>query len=132
MMNLIGRLLFLIMSFVSSGDMTPEYYFNSWEASDGCGMFFAIDDYYLTFSKGEACALHEVGHIANCENHDCISQLPEFEAAVIEYLSHCVDQPCWRIGYFYDQDMLHEVYAEFYMWDILYTIPQEFEVFYAR
>lgn len=105
-----------------------EYYFNSWEASGAAGMFFPVDDYYLIFARGEGAALHEVGHIAD----NGTSDLPEFEEAVVEYLSDCIEQPCWRIGHFYDQDMLHEVYAEFYMWDILYSIPQEFEVFYAR
>ncbi len=134
MMNLISKLFLMFWMFVSSGDMTPEYYFSSWEASGACGMFFVVDDYYLTFSKGEACALHEVGHIADCENRDCISQSPEFEQATIDYIARCEDeeQPCWRINYYYEQGQLGEVYAELYMWDILYSIPHEFEVFYVR
>ncbi len=132
MMNLISKLCLMFWMFFSSGDMTPEYYFSSWEASGACGMFFVVDDYYLTFSKGEACALHEVGHIADCEDRDCVSQSPEFEVAVILYLETCTEQPCWRINHYYEQGMLGEVYAELYMWDILYSIPQEFEGFYER
>ncbi len=131
MMKLISKLCLMFWVFFSSGDMTPEYYFSSWEASGADGMFFSVDDYYLIFAVGEAAALHEVGHLADVER-DYPSQSPEFEAAVIEYLSYCEENPCWRINFYYGQGMLGEVYAIFYMWDILYSIPQEFEVFYAR
>lgn len=112
------------------------FYFYSWELAKedqgALGMFFILpDNDYLIFAKGEAVALHEVGHLVDIER-GYPSQSPEFEAAVIEYLGHCTEQPCWRINYFYEQGQLDEVYAEFYMWDILYTIPLEFEVFYAR
>ena len=127
---LISKLFLMFWMFISSGDMSPEYYFASWEASGACGMFFVVDDYYLTFSKGEACALHEVGHIADCENHGCISQLPEFEYAVILYLETCEEQPCWRINNYYEQGQLDEIFAEFYMWNILYELPKELEAFY--
>ncbi len=131
MMNLICRILFALMSFVSRGDMSPEYYFSSWEVSNVPGMFFLVDDYYLIFARGEAAALHEVGHIADAER-GYISQTPEFEQAVIEYLDYCVENPCHRINYYYGYGQLDEIYAVFYMWNILYSIPQEFEEFYER
>ena len=114
-----------------------EYYFNTWEAvkenQGALGAFFVLPDGdYLIFAKGEAVALHEVVHIANLER-GYPSQTPEFEAAVVAYLDRCTEeQICWRVGYYYDQGQLDEVYAELYMWSVLYTIPQEFKVFYAR
>ena len=132
MMNLISKLFLMFWMFMSSGDMSPEFYFSSWEASGADGMMFPLDDANcLTFSKGEAAALHELGHCVDFWG-DYPSQSPEFEEVVIGYLETCEENPCWRIGYFYDQGMLDEVYAIFYMWDILYTIPPEFEEFYAR
>ena len=117
----------------SSKQVSPEFYFNSWESSGAAGMFFVVDDYYLIFAKGEAAALHEVGHLANSQR-GYPSQSPEFEAAVIAYLDRCEfgEQPCWRINYFYQDGRLDDCYSEIYMWDILYTIPHEFEEFYAR
>lgn len=115
---------------------TCEVYFNSWEMEKDqgtLGMFWILsdNDYLIFVKEGEAVALHEVGHLVNVER-GYPSRSPEFEAAVIEYLSYCTEQPCWRINYFYEQGQLDEIYSEFYMWDILYSIPQEFEVFYAR
>ncbi len=107
----------------------PSYYFNSWEASNVPGMLFVVDNYYLIFARGEAAGLHEVGHIRDIEE-DRISERPEFEDAVILYLETCEEQPCWRINYFYEQGQLSEVYAELYMWNILYDLPKEFIDFY--
>ncbi len=133
MMNLISKLFLMFWMFVSSGDMTPEYYFSSWKASNVPGMFFPIDDYYLIFAKGEGAALHEVGHIRNIEE-GYTSETPEFEAAVILYLdtADITDGLGWQINNYYRQGRLDDVYAELYMWDILYSIPHEFEEFYAR
>ncbi len=114
------------------------YYFYSWELAKedqgAFGMFFVLpDNDYLIFAKGEAVALHEVGHLADVERGKP-SQSPEFEAAVVAYLENADpnEQPYWRINYFYEQGQLDEAYAEFYMWDILYEIPSIFEVFYVR
>ncbi len=134
MMNLIYKLLLLVAAFLSQDDISPEFYFASWEVSDAAGMFFVLPSGdYLMFAKGEGAALHEVGHIADLER-GYPSQTPEFEAAVIAYLDRCEfeEQPCWRINYFYEQGLLNDCFAELYMWDILYTIPQEFEEFYER
>ncbi len=132
MMNLISRILFVLTAFASGGDMSPESYFNSWEASGADGMFFALPDGdCLMFAKNEGAALHEMGHCADYKR-GYPSQSSEFEQVVMDYLISCTQNPCWRINLFYEQGQLDEVYAILYMWDILYSIPQEFEVFYAR
>ena len=118
--------------FAGSTDLSPEYYFNSWEQSGADGMYFLLPDGdYLLFAKGEGAALHEVGHISDRER-GYVSKSPVFEEAVIDYLESADpnEQPYWRINYFYEQGLLDEVYAEFYVWNILYSIPQEMEPFY--
>lgn len=130
MMNLVSKLFLMFWMFVSSGDMTPEYYFSSWEASGADGMAFVIDDYYLTFSVGEAAALHEVGHIRDAEKGQP-SQSEGFQDAVNEFCETADMESTlgWQVCNVIDYS---EAYAIFYMWDILYSIPQEFEEFYAR
>ena len=110
---------------------SPEFYFNSWEASGADGMFFPIDDYYLVFAKNEGAALHEVGHLVDAER-DYPSQSPEFEDAVVLYLESCTENPCWRINHLYEKREFDQIFAELYVWDILREVPQEFEAFYAR
>lgn len=133
MMNLISRILFMLTVFVSSGDMSPEFYFNSWEANGVDGMFFVLPGGdYLIFAKGEGAAFHELGHLADAER-DYPSQSPEFEEAVVFYLSKYTDeQPYWRINHLYQQGDMAEIFAELYVWDILREVPEIFEEFYAR
>ncbi len=110
----------------------PEYYFNSWEASGADGMYFTLpNDDCLVFAVGEAAALHEVGHCADAKR-SYPSQSAQFEQAIIEYLAGCVENPCWRINYWYEQGQLDEIFAELYVWGILREIPHEFEEFYVR
>ena len=110
---------------------SPEFYFNSWEASGVDGMFFPIDDYYLVFAKNEGAALHEVGHLVDA-GRDYPSQSVEFGDAVVLYLESCTESPCWRINHLYEKREFDQIFAELYVWDILREVPQEFEEFYAR
>ncbi len=125
-------ILALLLLFLSPSDVSPEFYFASWEASGTSGMAFVLpNEDCLIFSKGEGSGIHEIGHCVNFWR-GYPSETPEFEQATIAYLDRCEveEQPCWRIGYFYEQGQLSEVYAELYMWNMLYELPKEFIDFY--
>lgn len=109
----------------------PEFYFASWEVSKeklgATGMYFKLGEgEYLIFAEGEAPALHEVGHI-RYDREDTTG----FEEAVIEYLrEYTEEQPYWRVNHLYEQGDLEEIYAELYVWNVLYELPREFIDFY--
>ncbi len=105
--------------------VSPEYYFNSWNNSDAQGMYFPLQNGHLIFAKSEQAALHEVGHIVYRPN-------PDFNVAVEEFLSkdQYEENLYALVAYYYEYGMIEEIFAELYMWNILYELPIEFEGFY--
>jgi len=115
----------MLTAFVSGGDMAGQDYFEIWNNSGALGLHFEIEDYHLIFATDEESALHEVGHIAYAPSF-------EFFEAVELYIEDCEGELCEYVQKHFENGNFEEIFAELYMWDILYTIPQEFEEFYAR
>ena len=136
MMNLFCKILFILTTFVSCGDVSCEFYFNSWEVSNVPGMFFILPDGdYLVFATDEESFLHEGGHVRDAEN-EYPSQDADFQNAVDEYVYNPpVDVQDDLHHYLFvvvEQGLYDDAFAQLYMWDILYELPTTFEEFYAR
>ena len=121
--------------------VSPEFYFNSWEIAKNStppasGQFWYLGVHeYMIFATSEESAQHEVGHIKNADE-DYPSNNPAFQEAVDNYifnppadvqdeLHHYLYVVIVQRGNLYD-----DAFAELYMWNILYELPEEFIDFY--
>jgi len=95
----------------------------TWLNGGALGMHFEIPSGHVIFATSEESALHEVGHLVY-----------EFSFEFIETVELYLEDE--HSGELYDYmidnypDNIEEIYAELYMWDKLYSIPQEFEEFF--
>ena len=119
---------------------SPEFYFNSWEVAkqdQATGMYFLLGEDVLIFASDVKSALHEVGHFDD-KSRDYPSYSVAFQITVDEYINnppadvqnelhHYLYVVIVERGRMYD-----DAYAQLYMWNILYDLPDVFEVFYAR